>query len=209
MKKAGAILLAAAMSVTMAATFSACGEENGGDTGTTKTVKVWLHKSQTEDEGKTYKAIEELFNEADYKTKDGKDIVMKIEFKSNSDQLQTAINSEMSMGGGAGLPDVFALDAPYVAYYANSRSSVIVPIDDYITAEEKADYVDSVIEQSTYEGKLYALSGADAPGGLYYNKELLAKVGLTPGTAENPWSWKDLANAVKKLKKQGSLTASS
>ena len=197
MRKAGAILLAAAMGVTMAATFAACGEGDSGDTATVKTVKVWLHKSQTEDEGRTYKAIEELFNEADYKTKDGRDIVMRIEYKSNAETLQNAINAENGMGG-AGLPDVFAVDSPYVAVYA--KNGFIVPLDEYVSAEAKGDYVDSVIEQSTYDGKLYALSGADAPGGLYYNKELLKEVGYTDadfGTPENPWSWKDLTEAMK------------
>ena len=204
MKRVGTILLAALMGITMAGTLAACGGNGGGgDTADTKTVKVWLHKSQTEDEGKTYKAIEELFNEADYKTTDGRDIVMKIEYKSNADSLQTAINAETAMGGD-GLPDVFAVDSPYVAVYA--KNGFIVPIDDYITAEVKSDYVDSVIEQSTYDGKLYALSGADAPGGLYYNKELLKSVGYTDeqfGTVENPWSWKDLLGAMKKLKDAG------
>ncbi len=201
MKKAGTILLAAMMSVTITATFAACGGGGGnGDTATTKTVKVWLHKSQTEDEGKTYKALEELFNEADYKTKDGRDIVMRIEYKSNAESLQNAINAENAMGG-AGLPDVFAVDSPYVAVYA--KNGFIVPIDEYISQEVKGDYVDSVIEQSTYDGKLYALSGADAPGGLYYNKELLKAVGYTDdqfGTPEKPWSWKDLMTAMQKLK---------
>ncbi len=203
MKKAGAILLAAAMSVSVVAAFAACGGESDGDTATTKVVKVWLHKSQTEDEGKAYKAIEELFNEGDYKTQDGREIVMRIEYKSNADTLQNAINAENAMGG-AGLPDVFAVDSPYVAVYA--QNGFIVPLDDYVSAEAKSDYVDSVIEQSTYNGKLYALSGADAPAGLYYNKELLKAVGYTDdqfGTPENPWSWKDLTEAMGKLKSAG------
>ncbi len=202
MKRVGTIVLAVLMGVTMAAAFSACGEGDG-DTATTKTVKVWLHKSQTEDEGRTYKAIEELFNEGGYKTSDGRDLVMRIEYKSTAETLQNAINAENAMGG-AGLPDVFAVDSPYVAVYA--KNGFIVPLDDYISAEVKGDYVDSVIEQSTYDGKLYALSGADAPGGLYYNKELLTSVGYTEadfGTPENPWSWKDVMEAMQKLKAAG------
>lgn len=198
MKKVGAILLAAAMSVTMVAAFAACGSGDDGDTATTKTVKVWSNKSLTEDEGKTYKALEELFNEADYKTQDGRDIVMRIEYK--GEQIDQAISSENAMGG-AGLPDVFAIDCSSVAMYVNN--GYVVPIDDYIAADVKADYVDSTIEQGTYNGKLYALFGADAPAGLFYNKELLSSVGITPGTIENPWDWDDLENAITTLKSAG------
>ena len=176
MRKLGTVLLAALIGVTMVTGLAACGGEGGGDTATTKTVKVWLHKSKTEAEGKTYAAIQELFNEADYKTEDGRDIVMRIEYKSNAQSLETAINSENALGG-AGLPDVFAVDSPNVALYA--KNGFIVPIDEYVSDDVRNDYVDSVIEQSTYDGKLYALSGVDAPGGLYYNKELLSSVGYT------------------------------
>ena len=62
MKKVGAVLLAAVMSVSVVAAFAACGSGDDGDTATTKTVKVWSNKSLTEEEGKTYKALEELFN---------------------------------------------------------------------------------------------------------------------------------------------------
>ena len=203
MRKLGTVLLAALIGVTMVTGLAACGGEGGGDTATTKTVKVWLHKSKTEAEGKTYAAIQELFNEADYKTEDGRDIVMRIEYKSNAQSLETAINSENALGG-AGLPDVFAVDSPNVALYA--KNGFIVPIDEYVSDDVRNDYVDSVIEQSTYDGKLYALSGVDAPGGLYYNKELLSSVGYTEdqiGTPENPWSWKDLTEAMGKLKAAG------
>lgn len=58
MRKLGTVLLAALIGVTMVTGLAACGGEGGGDTATTKTVKVWLHKSKTEAEGKTYAAIQ-------------------------------------------------------------------------------------------------------------------------------------------------------
>ncbi len=195
MKKVGAILLAAALGVTMTGVMAACGG-TGGDTATEKIIKVWLHKSKTEEESRVYATLEELFNDADYKTKDGRDIVMRIEYK--GDTIATSIASEITLSGGAGLPDVVAVDAPYVTNYASR--GIIVPIDDYLTDEVKGDYVDSVIEQSTYNGKLYALSGADAPAGLFYNKEVLESANIEPGTIENPWSWKDLEKNIETLK---------
>lgn len=74
------------------------------------------------------------FNEADYVTEDGRDIVMRIEFKGTAETLDTAINGEILSGG---LPDVVAVDAGDITAYANDE--LIVPIDDYVTADERAD----------------------------------------------------------------------
>ena len=168
MKRMIGILLAAALSFGVLAMVGCGGDDGPVDTDTTKVVKVWLHKSQAEPEGKVYRALQDLFNEADYKTTDGRDIVMSIEYKNSSDALSTAISGEILSGG---LPDVVAVDSPNITSYADG--GILIAMGEYLSDEVISDYVDSVIEQSTYNGKLYALSGMDAPGGLYYNKELL------------------------------------
>lgn len=173
----------------------ACGGNNEENDPSVKLVKVWVHKSQAEDEGKTYLAIQDLFNEEGFETEDGKKIRMRIEFKNSADSLQTAINAEVLAGG---LPDIVALDSPNVAAYVDA--GILTNIDQHITKEEKDDYVDSAILQGTIDDKLYSLFAMDAPVGLYYNKELLEEVNLTPGTVENPWSWLDLFDAIKTLK---------
>ena len=203
-RKLIALTLVGLMGVTCVG-MTACGGEGEQDTATTKYITVWLHKSEAEPEGRTYRALMDEFNEADYVTEDGRDIVMRIEFKGTAETLDTAINGEILSGG---LPDVVAVDAGDITAYANDE--LIVPIDDCVTADERADYVDSVIEQSTYEGSLYALSGMDTPGGLYYNKTALESVGYGTaekpfGTIENPWSWKDLEEAMEALKAQNDI----
>ncbi len=202
MKKFPVIMLAAMLAFGVGG-MSACGGggDDGGDTDTVKVVKVWLHKSEAEPEGKTFRAIQDMFNDLKLKTDDGRTIVMSIEYKNTADALSTAISGEILSGG---LPDVVAVDSPNITAYASDE--ILVPIGDYLEESVVSDYVDSVIEQSTYNGKLYALSGMDAPGGLYYNKELLTSVGYTEadfGTIENPWSWKDVEEAMLKLKEAG------
>ena len=201
MKRMIGILLAAALSFGVLAMVGCGGDDGPVDTDTTKVVKVWLHKSQAEPEGKVYRALQDLFNEADYKTTDGRDIVMSIEYKNSSDALSTAISGEILSGG---LPDVVAVDSPNITSYADG--GILIAMDEYLSDEVISDYVDSVIEQSTYNGKLYALSGMDAPGGLYYNKELLKSVGYEDsdfGTVADPWSWKDVEEAMDALKSAG------
>lgn len=201
MKKFLSVLLCCVLAVGCFALVG-CGDDSG-DTATTKVIKVWVHKSEAEDEGKVYRAIEELFNEEDFKTDDDRDIVMKIEFKNSADTLNTSISAEVLTGG---LPDVVAVDAPNITAYADD--GILTPIGEHLSQESLDSYVDSVIEQGTVGDKLYALSGMDAPAGLYYNKELLESIGYGTeskpfGSIENPWSWTDVLNAMKELKAAG------
>lgn len=178
--------------------FAACGGDGGDeDTADVKVVKLWLHKSEAEPEGIVYRTIADNFNALGLKTQDGRTIRVKLDFKNSAKALADSITSEI-LGGG--LPDVFAVDSPNITAYA--AENVIIPIDEYITTEEKDSYVNSVITQSTYKNKLYALSGMDSPAGLYYNKEVLKQVGYTDadfGTIAAPWSWKDVEEAMDKI----------
>lgn len=163
-----------------------------------KVIKVWLHKSESEDEGKVYSSIAEAFNEKKILNDEGKIIQMRLEFKNSAETLATSIEAEVLTGG---LPDVIALDAPDISAYVDS--GIIESIDSYVSTEERSSYVDSVIEQGIVDDKLYALSGMDCPTGLYYNKTLLKQVGYKDedfGTPDNLWSWKDLMEAMRKLK---------
>lgn len=197
MKKIIAAFLSCAMVAGTAMGLAACGGGKGGpkETDTERTVTVWLHKSKTEAEGKTYGNLVKKFNQSNVVV-DGKQVLIDVVYLSDASTLQTRlVTAKMNHE----LPDIIAVDAPVIARYAND--GVLIPIENYIGEEEKADYVDSVITQSTFDGHLYALSGMDAPAGLYYNKTLLDSVGVTAGTIEEPWSWKDLENAMLKLKK--------
>lgn len=174
-------------------------QSESGQSGGTKLLTVWVHKSSEEPEGKVYAQIKNNFNNAALKTSGGTLIKMNMEFYGNT--LETKINASILAGG---LPDIFAIDSPDIA--AKVNAGIIVPIDNFVSSKEKASYVDSVIAQSTISDKLYALSGMEAPGGLYFNKTLLKSVGYSEddfGTLTKPWSWEDVKAAMVKLKKAG------
>lgn len=162
---------------------------------TTKIINVWVHKSESEDEGKIYKSIMENFNQAGIVAADGSRVQMTMEFLGTN--IDTRISAALVTGG---LPDILAVDSSEVA--GRVHYDILKSIDDYVSAEEKSSYVDSVIDQGTIDGKLYTLSAMEAPGGLYYNKDMLKAVGYSDadfGTIENPWSWDDVHEAQKKL----------
>lgn len=163
-----------------------------------KIIKVWVHKSSEEPEGKVYNQIKNNFNNLQMQTNDGRTIRMAIEFYGST--LETKISGAILTHQ---LPDIVAIDSSDIAAKVNAE--IVVPIDSYVSTMERESYIDSVIEQSTIGDHLYALSGMEAPAGLYYNKDILKSVGYAEedfGTLENPWSWTDVFKAMKTLKNQ-------
>ena len=141
-------------------------EESISTSGKTEIVTVWVHKSSEEPEGKVYKQLATNFNKAGIKNSSGSTLRVNMEFYGST--LDTKVTGALLTNG---LPDVLAVDSPDIT--ANVYNNILVDFSSQVSDAEKNDYVTSVIEQSTIDGKLYALSGMEAPGGLYYNKKVL------------------------------------
>jgi multiple sugar transport system substrate-binding protein len=88
------------------------------------------------------------------------------------------------------LPDVLMLDNPDLQQIATS-GALSVMADYGLSAD---GYAKGVVDASTYQGKLYGLQPVTNTIALFYNKDLLAKAGVTP-----PTTWDDLRAAAKKL----------
>ena len=99
------------------------------------------------------------------------------------------------------LPDIFYVDGPQVSYYA--ANGITVPLDDYFTDEDKADFVNSSMTQNTYDGKLYAVGATESSVAFYYNKDYLKECGvdtddLDSRTLENPLTTDEVAEIAEK-----------
>lgn len=99
------------------------------------------------------------------------------------------------------LPDIFYVDGPQVSYYA--ANGITVPLDDYFTDEDKADFVKSSMTQNTYDGKLYAVGATESSVAFYYNKDYLKECGvdtddLDSRTLENPLTTDEVAEIAEK-----------
>lgn len=99
------------------------------------------------------------------------------------------------------LPDIFYVDGPQVSYYA--ANGIIVPITDYFSKEELADFTNSTVSQGTYNNELYALSATESSVAFYYNKDYLRDCGvdvdeLDSRTLENPITWSEFAEIAQK-----------
>lgn len=99
------------------------------------------------------------------------------------------------------LPDIFYVDGPQVSYYA--ANGIAVPLNDYFSEEDLADFVPSSVTQNTYDGQLYAIGATESSVAFYYNKEMLAECGvdvddLDSRTLENPITWEEMAEIAEK-----------
>lgn len=100
------------------------------------------------------------------------------------------------------LPDLVAMDGPNVANYADA--GIIQPIDGLI--EDQDDFVESIITQGTFDGKLYTVGATESTVALFYNVKMLEDAGIKPPTTrEEAWTWDEFYEAAKKLtdKKKG------
>lgn len=190
------MLLAGTMAVSM---LTGCG---GGSTNTptepetaadgSVELTIWVHETESSDEGKLYAKLVGEFNEQ-YAGKYHATL-SQIARSGDAGGYDDKVNAAISNGG---LPDVFTVDGVTVAQYADAGA--IVPIDEYFTEEELSDFNPSIIQQGTYDGKLYTLGAMDSSVGIYYNKDMFEAAGITPATAENPWTLDELTDAAKKL----------
>ena len=64
---------------------------------------------------------------------------------------------------------------------------------------DKIVYLDSIIQQGTYNNKLYALGAMESSVGLYYNKDILAEAGVEVPDADHPWTWSEFTEVLKKV----------
>lgn len=167
------------------------GELEGFDSGE-QYLSIWVHSIEDTEEGQVYRDAVDRFNQAF----DGK-YFADIEFVPRNDSgggYSDKINASVMSGM---LPDVLTVDGPNIAAYA--ANGIIQPLAK-LTDEERSTYLESILEQGTYDGQLYALGVMESSVGLYYNKDILAQAGIEVPTADNPWTWSEFMDILEQLK---------
>lgn len=194
-RKLTSLILCAALSAgLLVGCNSSSGSASGSENGVVE-ISVWAPQPNEAESAYYTKRIEEFNEEYEGKYKATIELIP----RANGYEYENKINSAATSGD---LPDVISMDGPTVANYADS--GIVVPIDQYISDEEKSDFVDSVITQGTYNGELYALGTTESSVLLFYNKKMLDEAGITPPTSlEEAWTWEDVYEAAKKLTKDG------
>ncbi len=167
------------------------GDVEGYDEGE-QYLSMWVHTIEDTPEGEAYKKSVESFNEKYNGT-----YFADIEFIPRNDSgggYSDKINASVMSGD---LPDVITVDGPNVAAYA--ANGIIQPLVE-ISDEDRAVYLDSILEQGTVNDKLYALGAMESSVGLYYNKAILEKAGIEVPDKDNPWTFSEFLEILEKIK---------
>lgn len=154
-------------------------------------LSIWVHTIEDTPEGEAYKESVDLFNE-----KYNGIYFADIEFIPRNDSgggYSDKVNASVM---SKDLPDALTVDGPNVAAYASN--GIIQPLAE-LTEEEKSVYLNSIIDQGTYDKKLYTLGAMESSVGLYYNKDILGKAGIEIPDADHPWTWNEFLDICKKL----------
>ncbi len=195
MRKAAACVM---LSSLLVCSLSGCGKKepvpgklSGYEEGE-QYLSIWVHSIEETDEGQCYRESVEAFN----REYDGQ-YFADIEFIPRNDSgggYSDKINASVMSGD---LPDVLTVDGPNIAAYA--ENGIIQPLAE-LTREQRDIYLESILDQGTYDGKLYALGAMESSVGLYYNKSILREAGVEIPDADHPWTFSQFLEVLEKVK---------
>jgi fructooligosaccharide transport system substrate-binding protein len=82
-------------------------------------------------------------------------------------------------------------------------AGLLAPIDRWFSKDELADFLPTIRQQGTIGGRLYALGAFDSAVVLYYDREMLAKAGVTPSSEAIGWTWTEFLENCGRLRAAG------
>ncbi len=156
-------------------------------------VSLWVHSSRdTSAEGKAFNALVKKFNDTNQEIQI--DLV---------GLPQGGYNEQVEAAAlGDSLPCVLDFDGPNLYSYVYTNK--LIPIDKYISAEDKADFLPSIINQGTYNKQLYSLGQFESGLALWGNRRVLRFAGIgIPNSLETAWSGNKFMAILEHLKKRG------
>ncbi|MDF2800036.1 MAG: bicyclomycin resistance protein, partial [Devosia sp.] len=110
------------------------------------------------------------------------------------DVLQQKLTTDISGGANA---DLAIIGTRWLIDYVSQ--GIAAPLDDYITDDFRARFIDTFLSPSVMDGQTYGLPIAASARAMYYNKALFEEAGI----AEAPATWDELKAAAEKIKALG------
>lgn len=183
-----------------AALIAACGGGSGGSTQAAAcdgevepgTITMFAHEGSEAD---AYKAAVQSFN-----TGPGKKLDLTVDLTMIPEgQYTDQVNSAAASGD---LPAVLDFDGPIMANLAWSGN--LVPIEECISDDLRQGVLPSLVEQGTYDGRLYSVASFDSGLGLYAWKSALEEVDARiPTSADDAWTADELEKILRDLQDAG------
>src|SRR6267378_4655052 len=118
----------------------------------------------------------------------------KVKLEPIAQDYETVLKTNLAAGTEA---DVFYVNLDWAD--SVMKTGKLLALDDYMskTGTSKGDFVSTLLNAFSYNGKVYGILKDFNTLGLVYNKDLFKAAGIAEPT--NDWSWTDLSNAAKKL----------
>ena len=157
------------------------------DTGEPVTIEVWFHSGKGEERD----VLDAQVTDFNAMQNDVMVDAVILPEGSYNDQVNAAALAN-------DLPCLLDFDGPFLYNYA--WSGYLIPIDDYVSAELKDDFLPSIINQGTYGGNLYSLGTFDSGLSVWANKAYLEEAGVRiPTGIDDPWDMDEFMDAMEKL----------
>jgi multiple sugar transport system substrate-binding protein len=151
------------------------------------TINVWTHEAATTPEFAVLKAAAETFNRRQGAHKVN---IFPSIYRYYDERVQSAAVTGT-------LPCVFDIDGPFVAAFA--WRGYLQSIDAFVTKELLDDLLATIVDQGTYQGRLYTLGQFESGLGLWGNKRYLTRVGARLPTIAAPWSLTEFEQVLDRL----------
>lgn len=110
------------------------------------------------------------------------------------DNLQQKLTTDISAGANA---DMSIIGTRWLLDYVSQ--GVAAPLDAYVKPEFKARFIDTFLQPSVMNGKVYGLPIAASARAMYYNKDVFKKAGYDAP----PKTWTEFRAAAEKIKSSG------
>jgi multiple sugar transport system substrate-binding protein len=154
-------------------------------------ITVWFHTGQPS-EKQTLNEQVAAFNASQ------KQVQVKL-----IDIPETEYSAQVASAAATGnLPDVLDFDGPDLYNYAFSGK--LKPLDSCVSKSLRADLLPSIVQQGTYNGKLYGIGTFDSGLGLYVRPSILHKLGIRiPTSPADAWTASEFTAILQKLRGAG------
>jgi multiple sugar transport system substrate-binding protein len=154
------------------------------------TLRVWCHQGQEAENG-AMRGIAAAFEAAHAGAK--VDLSFFPDFQYGEKVLIAAAAGD--------LPDCLDIDGPQVARFA--AAGLLAPLDPLFSKDDLRDFLPTIVEQGTVDGRLYAMGAFDSAMVLYYDRGARARAGGSPPPDGGGWTWAEFLEACRRLKAAG------
>lgn len=108
------------------------------------------------------------------------------------------LDSSIRRLGDANAADLIIMDGPIIATYA--ALGVIRPVDDIFPPEEQERFVRASTQAAVWQDRFYGPALDESSQGLWYNRSILDRHGITPPTSlETAWTWDEAREVFREV----------